>query len=261
MSYQISNITIPQHKRKEINDKIIHLIDNNLTAKHGITSQIIYNTYTGDGGLHGISFSDYGNFHSFSEAKKEIENGQFFTPHHVCKFIIDCIKPSKHDLIADLTAGMGNFFNFLPNHNNVYANEIDIKAYKVMKYLYPEIHISRDDIRNYHQDISFDLILGNPPFNLKWTVEKDEYLSQLYYCIKAHELLKPAGFLALIVPCSFLSDDFTDSGMIKELNNRYNFVYQVAMPSDVFKSVGVENFKTKIMFFQKKSEHIAEDNS
>ncbi|MDR6779375.1 hypothetical protein J2W98_003655 [Paenibacillus peoriae] len=261
MSYQISNIMIPQHKRKEINDKIIHLIDNNLTAKHGITSQIIYNTYTGDGGLHRLSFNDYGNFHLFSEAKKELENGQFFTPHHVCNFIIDCIKPSKHDLIADLTAGIGNFFNFLPNLSNVYANEIDIKAYKVMKYLYPAIHISKDDIRNYHPDISFDLILGNPPFNLKWTVEKDEYLSQLYYCIKAHELLKPAGLLGLIVPCSFLSDNFTDGGMIKELNNRYNFVYQVAMPSDAFKSVGVDNFKTKIMFFQKKSEHIVEENS
>lgn len=258
--YQIKNTTIPKEKRKELNEKILFLIENNLTEKYNINATDIYNTYTGDGGLHGLSLNGYDNFHSFSEAKKEIENGQFFTPHHLCKFIIDCIKPSKHDLIADLTAGMGNFFNFLPNLNNVYANEIDIKAYKVMKYLYPEIHVARDDIRNYHPDISFDLILGNPPFNLKWTVEKDEYLSQLYYCIKAYELLKPAGLLALIVPCSFLSDAFTDGGMIKEMNNRYNFVYQVAMPSDIFKSFGVD-FKTKIMFFQKKSEHIAKFNS
>ncbi|MFI2856834.1 N-6 DNA methylase [Paenibacillus sp. JSM ZJ436] len=256
MIHQIRDITIPQNKRKDLNEKIIHVIDNNLTEKYGITSSDVYNTYTGDGGLHGLSFNDYDSFHAFTEAKKEHENGQFFTPHNVCKFLIDCIKPSPHDLIADLTAGMGNFFNFIPNQNNVYANEIDIKAYKVMKYLYPDIHMTADDIRNYDPGVSFDLILGNPPFNLKWKVGKDEYLSQLYYVVKAHELLKPAGMLAMIVPFSFLADEFSDGGMISEVNSRYNFIYQAALPHDVFKSVGVENFKTKIMFFQKKSEQL-----
>lgn len=259
MKYNIYNLKIPHNRRKEINEKILHVIDNNQTDKFKLTEEEIYNTYTGDGALHGLSFNEYNNFYDFTQAKKEIENGQFFTPHHVCKFIIDCIKPSKHDLIADLTAGMGNFFNFLPNLNNVYGNELDIKAYKVMKYLYPEIHITADDIRNYEPGVNFDIVLGNPPFNLKWTLDKEEYLSQLYYCIKAHALLKFAGILALIVPCSFLSDDFADGGMIKEMNTRYNFIFQVALPSDVFKSVGVESFKTKIMFFQKKSEHLTEN--
>ena len=30
MKYKINDITIPQHKRKEINDKILYLIENNL---------------------------------------------------------------------------------------------------------------------------------------------------------------------------------------------------------------------------------------
>ncbi|GAA4880356.1 hypothetical protein GCM10023310_70700 [Paenibacillus vulneris] len=254
--YKITNTVIPQAKRKEINDKILYLIENNLCSRYGITAQDVYSSYTGDGALHGLSFNDYDSFHSFTQAKKEIENGQFFTPHHVCKFLVECLNPTKHDLIADLTAGIGNFFNWLPNQQNVYANELDIKAYKVMKFLYPKVHITADDVRNYNPNTTFDLILGNPPFNLKWTVGKEEYLSQLYYCIKAYELLKPAGILALIVPYSFLSDEFMDSGMIKQINNRFNFIYQAELPSDVFKSVGVEQYKTKIMFMQKKSEHI-----
>lgn len=258
MKYKIINQKIPHNKRKELNDKILYLIDNNLTDKYNITPEYIYNSYTGDGALHGLNFNDYDNFHSFTEAKKLLENGQFFTPHHISKFIVDCIKPTQHDLIADLTAGIGNFFNWLPNLHNTYGNEIDIKAYKVMKFLYPEINISSDDIRNYDPKIKFDIIFGNPPFNLKWQYNKEEYLSQLFYCIKASQLLKPAGILALIVPCSFLSDDFADSGMIREMNYRYNFICQFDLPTDAFQNVGVSDFATKIMLFQNKSEHVAE---
>ncbi|ALS22263.1 helicase-related protein [Paenibacillus naphthalenovorans] len=257
--YKISNTVIPQNKRKEINEKILYLIENNLTTKYNITAENVYNSYTGFGGLHGLNYYDYDSYHAFSEAKKEIELGAFFTPHDVSKFLVDCVKPSNHDLIADLTCGMGNFFNWLPNHSNVYGCEIDIRSYKVAKFLYPDINITADDIRNWATNVSFDLVLGNPPFNLKWNVGKEEYLSQLYYCLKAYDVLKPAGILALIVPVSFLVDDFTDSGMIKTINNRFNFIYQVELPSDVFKNVGVSSYRTKIMFFQKKSEHITVD--
>ncbi|RXZ78143.1 helicase [Paenibacillaceae bacterium] len=258
MKYTIQPTEIPQDKRKVINEKILYLIDNKLTEKYNVEAEDIYNSYTGDGGLHGLSFNDFDNFHDYTEAKKEIENGQFFTIHNLCRFIIDCLKPSEHDLIADLTAGMGNFFNWLPNLSNVYGNEIDIKAFKVMRFLYPEVNSSCEDIRSYEPGVKFDLILGNPPFNLKWTVDKEEYLSQFYYCWKAHELLQPGGILALIVPKSFLSDDFTDSGMIKKMNAMFNFIHHIGLPDDAFKSVGVERFETKIMLFQKKSDYIPE---
>lgn len=259
MAYQIKNITVPSNKRENINDKIIHLIDNDLTKKHGITEQNIFDTYTGNGGLHGLIFSDYGSFHEYTEAKKDMEVGQFFTPHLLSKFLIDCLRPSKDDSIADLTCGMGNFFNWLPNHHNVYGNELDIKAYKVAKHLYPEVNITHDDIRNYEPNIKCDIVLGNPPFNLKWTHNNKEYLSQLYYCLKSYDLLKPSGILALIVPVSFLADDFADGGMIKTLNDKFNFIYQAELPSNSFENVGVGSFRTKLLFFQKKSQHISNE--
>lgn len=259
MAYQITNITVPSNKRENINDKIIHLIDNRLTEKFGITEQNIFDTYTGNGGLHGLNFSDYGSFHEYTEAKKGMEVGQFFTPHLLSKFLIGCLRPSKDDLIADLTCGMGNFFNWLPNHKNVYGNELDIKAFKVAKHLYSDVNMSHDDIRNYELNIKCDIVLGNPPFNLKWSYNNEEYLSQLYYCLKSYELLKPSGILALIVPVSFLSDDFADGGMIKTINDMFNFIYQSELPSNSFENVGVNNFRTKIVFFQKKSQYIVVD--
>jgi len=254
MKYLISPETVPQAKRQEINDKILHIIDHSLEI--GISSEDIFDAYTGDGGLHGLDFKDFDNRYAFSEAKKEIEQGQFFTPHFISKFVVDCIQPKNSDLLADLTCGMGNFFNYFPNECNAYGTELDIKAYKVAKYLYPKAHISAEDIRYYEPDVRFDMIFGNPPFNLKWTVNKDEYLSQLYYCLKAAVLLKPAGFLILIVPDSFLSDTFTDGGLIKTINERFNFLFQFDLPSNSFKSMGVENFKTKVMFFQKQSQYL-----
>ena len=258
MKYEISKELIPQENRKEINDKILYLIDNNLCEKYGITSQDIFNSYTGDGGLHQLNFNDYDSFHRYTEAKKEIENGQFFTPANISKFLIDCLKPSQTELIADLTAGVGVFTNYLPIEQNIYLNEIDLKAVKVMRYLYPNANITNDDIRYYKPEVLFDLIIGNPPFNLKWKINQDEYLSQLYYCFKSYELLKPMGIMALIVPNSFLNDEFIDGNIIKQINEKFNFIVQFNLPSNSFKNVGVSNFETKIMIFQKKSELITD---
>lgn len=254
VKYPISDTIIPQDKRAEINHKILHIVDTGIDC--GITHTDVFQAYTGDGGLHGLQFSDYDNYHEYSEAKRDIEQGQFFTPHQLSKYLVDCIRPTQQDLIADLTCGMGNFFNYLPNESNVYGNELDIKAYKVAKYLYPQVHIENHDIRHYKPSERFDIVLGNPPFNLKWTVGSDEYLSQLYYCIKSAELLRPGGIMALIVPNSFLADQFMDGGMIREMDELFNFIVQFDLPVDSFRQFGNPHVETKMMIFQRQSEHI-----
>ena len=254
MKYNVSNTVIPQDKRKDINQKVLHIIENGLDC--GISAEDIYNAYTGDGGLHGLEMKDYDSFYAFSEAKKEVENGQFFTSPALAVFVVGCLRPAGHDLVADLTMGHGAFCNWLPNEVNFYGTELDIKAYKVAKYLYPEANLSAEDIRFYDPGVKFDMVLGNPPFNLRWKVGKDEYLSQLYYCIKAADLLKPAGLLAMIAPESFLQDDFSDGGMIDTINGLFNYVCQFSLPANAFKGMGVELFDTKLMIFQRKSEHL-----
>lgn len=109
MKYQFSGQSIPQESRQELNNKILYLIDNDLAESSGITAEDIFNAYTGDGGLHGLKFQDYDSYAEFSSAKKEIENGQFFTPDSVCQFIMECLAISTQDVVADLTCGMGGF--------------------------------------------------------------------------------------------------------------------------------------------------------
>ena len=258
MKYIARNERIPQDRRRELNDKILYLIDAGMTEEADISREDIYNAYTGDGGLHGLKRSDYDSYSEYSEAKKEIENGQFFTPPSICQTVAACLSVGKGDIIADLTCGMGNFFNYMPTENNLYGCEIDNKAYKVARHLYPDANIENGDIRLYKPGILFDYVLGNPPFNLKWWIESnEEVLSQLYYCIKAHELLKPCGILALVVPKSFLADDFTDGAMIREMRERFRFLGQFDLPVGAFAPMGVETFPTKLQFWQKRKD--AED--
>ena len=253
MKYIARNEHIPQDRRRELNDKILYLIDAGLTEEADISREDIYNAYTGDGGLHGLQRSDYDSYSDFSDAKKEIENGQFFTPPSICQMVAKCIGIGKGDLVADLTCGMGSFFNFMPTENNLYGCELDNKAYKIAKYLYPDANIVNGDIRLYQPGILFDYVLGNPPFNLKWWVDgNEEMLSQLYYCIKAHELLKPCGIMAIVVPKSFLADDFSDSGMIREMNARFHFLGEFDLSKNAFSAMGVTSFPTKVQFWQKK---------
>lgn len=137
MKYQYLNEPIPQESRQELNDKILYLVDQDLAEQSGISREDIYNAYTGDGGLHGLKRSDFANYHEYAEAKKEIENGQFFTPPALCQFIMEALSPAMDETVADLTSGIANFCNFMPLEANFYGCELDIKSHKVAHYLYP----------------------------------------------------------------------------------------------------------------------------
>ena len=255
MKYQYHIGPSDAESRKILNEKVLYLIDSGTAAQAGITSEDIYNAYTGDGGLHGLDRKDFDGYHSYSEAKKEIENGQFFTPSSLCQLVAEVLKPSQFDLVADLTCGKGSFFNFFPVESNLYGCELDTKACKVARYLFPTANIVPGDIRTYKPEVRFDYVVGNPPFNLRWWVgEGSEILSQLFYCYKAAELLKPLGILALIVPQSFLADDFSDKAMIREMERRFSFLGQVGLPDNAFACLGVKSFPTKLQLWQKKSE-------
>ena len=256
--YPIQQAIIPQEHRANINNKILHLITNNLVEKSAITPGDIYNSYTGDGGLHGLKREDFKNYHEYSKAKKDVEQGQFFTSPETCKYVVDCLQPKGKDIIYDLTCGMGGFFNFLPVERNVYGADIDIKALKVAKFLFPQSHLSHEDIRSYQAPVQADFVIGNPPFHLDWYYESETMPSHLFYCLKAAKILKPGGVLAVIMPASFMDDEFLQQKQFETMNNLYDFIVQVDLPDKAFNYLGVTSFETKLMVFQRKSRHLDE---
>lgn len=253
MKYAYGTKSIPSDRRKELNEKVLYLIDSGEINGSFITPEDVFNVYTGNGGLHELERGDYANYSEYSQAKKEIENGQFFTPPVLCAFVAACLQVSESDLVADLTCGMGNFFNFMPVESNLFGCELDIKAYKVAHFLYPGANLEHKDIRTYQPNIRFDYVVGNPPFHLRWWIDDgSEVLSQLYYCQKAALLLKPYGILALVVPQSFLADTFTDGSAITEMEESYRFLGQISLPAHTFAQMGVAQFPTKLQLWQRR---------
>jgi len=247
--YQIIPQQIPQARRAELNEAILTSI---LSSDDAFTPESVYNSYTGLGGLHNLRQSDFDSYHEYSKAKKEFEIGQFFTPHEICLQMAELAEPGASETVIDMCCGMGNFFNFLPNQQNTYGFDIDENAVTVARHLYPETHIEAFDIKRYNPSQKFDMVIGNPPFNL---VFEDEP-AQFYYCMKAAEILSPAGLLVMVVPCSFLENEFWNKSQVSAINRELLFIGQMKLPPDAFASTGVENFETKIMVFSAWSGHL-----
>ena len=247
--YAIIPQQIPRDKRAEVNEKILFAID---SGKDLIPKDSIYNCYTGIGGLHNLKQADFSSYHRYAEAKKEFEMGQFFTPHELCRSMVEVLSPTSSEMVLDMCCGMGNFFNHLPNLHNSYGFDIDGRAVTVARHLYPEAHIEKCDIQQYRPEQRFDVIIGNPPFNLKF----DCKLSQEYYMDKAYDVLNPAGFLMVIVPVSFMQSEFWEKTRVANINSSFSFVGQTKLNPDAFDSMGVHNFSTKVMVFLRRSRHI-----
>ena len=76
MKYPLPTEPIQQAARKQINEKLLYLIDNDACAAYDISKADVFQAYTGRGGLHGLRRSDYNSYAAYSETKKEAENGQ-----------------------------------------------------------------------------------------------------------------------------------------------------------------------------------------
>jgi len=260
MKYTAQHLQFTHEQRDSLRTQILRLIATRTAEQHGVTQEIIYNSYTHKGGLHGLSYRDFTNRYEYGEAKKALEDGQFFTPSEVCQDIADLLQLDASDTVADLSCGMGNFFNVCPTEQNCYGMDVDEEAVTVAQYLYPDATIEVRDLRHATPpDTLLDVVFGNPPFNLRWefpipdSYNHETIVSQLWYCQQAARWLKPGGLLALIVPTAWLSDTFQEQKAIETMNSLFSFLGQYRLSNDVR---GFGKIETKVMAFQKRAETI-----
>ena len=255
MKYPVCDEKIPLSERKERNRVCLQALEQEVPA---LSPEEIYHSFTGVGGLHGLNYVDYGNYHDFSEAKKEIEQGQFFTSDALCEWVLDCVQPAEWHKVADLTCGKGSFFNSIYGEKRLYGCEIDPDSFAIARYLFPEASLTLGDIRDYMPGVHFHLVVGNPPYNLKWRYQGKAMNSQMVYILKAAELLFPGGLLAVIVPESFLGEE-TKKIEVKRIYDQFSHLVQVRLDPNAFAWLGVKNFPTKLLILQKKGPSIPEN--
>jgi len=245
MKYRPAPDTIPPEHRAAVNAKILAIIASG--EMQSISPEDVFNAYSARGGNTGLIYRDFENFARYSDAKKELERGQFWTPAAIVEEIYQVLQCGKHDLLADLTCGHGAFANSCPNEANFYGCEIDPAAAKVARFLFPLANIETNDLQYYRPQARFDVIVGNPPFN----IEIAGVLSQLFYFQRAAELLAAGGFLAVLTPESFLADEFRHGNMIKSIGDSFNFLGQYRLRRRAFPDADIA---CKISFWQRKAD-------
>ena len=213
-------------------------------------------------------------------------NGQFRTPRHIIKMMVELVKPEPADFIIDPAMGSAGFLieaqNYLrENHPDLfldeklrshfnnemfYGNDMDrtmlrIGAMNMMLHGVDNPNISyRDSLSEQNTDVEkYSLVLANPPF--KGSLDYDAVSADLLKVTKTKKtellflalflrILKKGGRAAVIVPDGVL---FGSSKAHKEIrkeildHNKLDAV--ISMPSGVFKPYA--GVSTAILIFTK----------
>lgn len=214
-------------------------------------------------------------------------NGQFRTPRHIIRMMVDMVQPKKEDTICDPSAGTAGFLvsageymhqnhpdwfhekSFREHYNsNMFTGiEFDNTMLRIGA-MNLQLHgienpnlIGKDALSEGNADVrdQFSLILANPPF--KGSLDYDGVESSILKTVKSKKtellflglmlrMLKTGGRCAVIVPDGVL---FGSSNAHKQIrseiieNHKLNAV--ISMPSGVFKPYA--GVSTAVLFFTK----------
>lgn len=213
-------------------------------------------------------------------------NGQFRTPRHIIKMMVDMVQPNPGDTIIDPAMGSAGFLieaqTYLRAHhsdlfmddaqrehfNNTmfYGNDMDstmlrIGAMNMMLHGVENPNISyRDSLSESNTDEEkYSLVLANPPF--KGSLDAEAVASSLLKVTKTKKtellflalflrVLKKGGRAAVIVPDGVLFGSSKAHKQIrKEIIDNNKLTAVVSMPSGVFKPYA--GVSTAILFFTK----------
>lgn len=172
-----------------------------------------------------------------SVGKKDTQ-GIFYTPHKVVHKMIKKLKIEENQKILDPGCGSGNFlieiYKKLKNKkvpikkivSSLYGYDIDEIAVLIAKIniycldeevKYEEINILSKNFLENSGNEYFDIIIGNPPWGIKYKKEEKEKLKKIYgeffsrqdsfaqFILKSFKVLKNDGTLYFVLPSSLLN--------------------------------------------------------
>lgn len=213
-------------------------------------------------------------------------NGQFRTPRHIIKMMVELMKPTPTDIIVDPAAGSAGFLveageylkrnnedlfavKELKDHYNndmFFGNDMDrtmlrIGAMNMMLHGVEKPNIEyRDSLSEKNIDVEkYTLILANPPF--KGSLDHESVAADLLKITKTKKTellflalflrtLKKGGRCASIVPDGVLfGSSNAHKSIRKEIVENHHLHGIISMPSGVFKPYA--GVSTAIMIFTK----------
>lgn len=175
--------------------------------------------------------------------------GEFIQPYEITRFIMNLANLPDNATIYNPFAGPASFATFLNETQRYYGQEINYETWVLgyLRLLAVNLkHIDykvADSILNWNYFSEFDLIVSNPPFNLRLNNRDDGRANfSLESIIIEHSIhqLNHTGELICVFPESFLfkkkSRDFEFKKFLIE-NNLINTI--ISLPNGVFKHTAI----------------------
>ena len=192
--------------------------------------------------------------------------GIFFTPISTIKTNLNFLEPYFKNINNVLEPSCGSC-EYILKLNDLYSR-LSITGIEYNKNIYESIkHLETDNIKllnidylNFDENITYDLILGNPPYFVvpKDTVEKDYYKYFdgrpnifILFIIKSLKLLNKNGILSFILPKNFLKSHYYDKTR-KYICNNFKILNIIYCDDDYIET----KQETIIMIIQNKNETI-----
>jgi N12 class adenine-specific DNA methylase/adenine-specific DNA methylase/ribosomal protein S18 acetylase RimI-like enzyme len=169
--------------------------------------------------------------------------------------------------ILDPGMGTGNFYSVLPEQfqgSKLFGVELDSITGRIAKQLYPDADIS---IIGYEatkfEDNSFDVILGNIPFNSVKIYDRryndlNPYIHD-YFFIKSLDLAKPGGIIAFITSKGIM--DRKDESLREYIARRAEFIGAIRLPNTAFKALAGTDVTADVVFLKKRAHPIELDRT
>lgn len=185
----------------------------------------------------------------------------YYTPPELVRHIYDALAQfgltdGARRSILDPACGSGNFTAVLPDslqHAKVTAVDIDSISARLTRQLYQKNKVVHSAFETSGvKDGSFDVVLGNVPFNDIKVFDKkygDTFYVHDYFLVKSLDALKPGGIAALIT--SKGSMDKEDMSARMEMARRADLIGAVRLPNNTFKALAGTEVTTDILFFKK----------
>ncbi len=188
--------------------------------------------------------------------------GEYIQPYEITRFIINLSKIKDNDTIYNPFAGLASFAIFLNDTQRYYGQEINHKTW-ALGYLRLLAHNLKhfdykleDSLENWNKFGEFDLIVCNPPFNLKVNNKNYHYKNFSLESIlieNSLQQLNHRGELICILPQSFLFKRNSRDSEYKRYLIEHNFIDTiVGLPPGVFKHTAIG---TCIVIINKKRSH------
>lgn len=215
-------------------------------------------------------------------------NGQFRTPRHIIRMMVDMVQPTQSDTVCDPSAGTMGFLVAtsdymkerhadLYNFDEVFKKHLRTEMFTGVEFdatmmrigaMNLMLHgidqpqlIQKDSLSEANADVSnrFSLILANPPF--KGSLDKDAVDGSITQIVDSKKtellflglmlrMLKIGGRAAVIVPDGVLFGASKAHKQIrKEIIDNHQLQAVISMPSGVFKPYA--GVSTAVLFFTK----------